>query len=178
MNYLKLDDVLAIACEVLGLEVDALVHGTDLRLADSALAQPRPALPRLSSTPPSKLWPRPCPTDVCDTSAHRGASGGRIRLQPSASAPTPDYDRDDTQHQRCWHQDTKARPHAVPRRTDKGPERQRTHRCQSHEAHEGQGHPSQRSSSLPARSASSCHSPSFLLDEHHLARSRPEGCDT
>lgn len=41
MNYLKLDDVLAIACEVLGLEVDALVHVTDLGLADSALAQPQ-----------------------------------------------------------------------------------------------------------------------------------------
>ena len=41
MNYLKLDDVLAIACEVLGLEVDALMHVTGLGLADSALAQPQ-----------------------------------------------------------------------------------------------------------------------------------------
>ncbi|WP_420443051.1 type II toxin-antitoxin system death-on-curing family toxin [Candidatus Poriferisodalis sp.] len=41
MIYLELDDVLAIACEVLGLEVDALVHVTDLGLADSALAQPQ-----------------------------------------------------------------------------------------------------------------------------------------
>ncbi len=41
MVYLELDDVLAIACEVLGLEVDALVHVTDLGLADSALAQPQ-----------------------------------------------------------------------------------------------------------------------------------------
>lgn len=40
MVYLKLDDVLAIACEVLGLEVDALLHVTDLGLADSALNRP------------------------------------------------------------------------------------------------------------------------------------------
>ena len=41
MIYLELDDVLAIACEVLGLEVDALVHVTALGLADSAVARPR-----------------------------------------------------------------------------------------------------------------------------------------
>ncbi len=41
MIYLELDDVLAIACEVLGLEVGALVHVTDLGLADSAVARPR-----------------------------------------------------------------------------------------------------------------------------------------
>ena len=41
MIYLELDDVLAIACEVLGLEVDALMHVTDLGLADSAVARPR-----------------------------------------------------------------------------------------------------------------------------------------
>ena len=41
MIYLELDDVLAIACEVLGLEVDALVHVTDLGLAGSAVARPR-----------------------------------------------------------------------------------------------------------------------------------------
>ena len=41
MIYLELDDVLAIACEVLGLEVDALLHVTDLGLADSAVARPR-----------------------------------------------------------------------------------------------------------------------------------------
>ena len=41
MIYLELDDVLAIACEVLGLEIDALVHVTDLGLADSAVARPR-----------------------------------------------------------------------------------------------------------------------------------------
>ena len=41
MVYLELDDVLAIACKVLGLEVDALVHVTDLGLADSAVAQPQ-----------------------------------------------------------------------------------------------------------------------------------------
>ncbi len=40
MIYLELDDVLAIACEVLGLEVDALVHVTALGLADSAVARP------------------------------------------------------------------------------------------------------------------------------------------
>ena len=41
MIYLELDEVLAIACEVLGLEVDALVRVTDLGLADSAVARPR-----------------------------------------------------------------------------------------------------------------------------------------
>ena len=41
MIYLDLDEVLAIACEVLGLEVDALVRVTDLGLADSAVARPR-----------------------------------------------------------------------------------------------------------------------------------------
>ena len=41
MVYLELDEVLAIACEVLGLEVDALVRVTDLGLADSAVARPR-----------------------------------------------------------------------------------------------------------------------------------------
>ena len=41
MIYLKLDDVLAIACEVLELEANALIHVTDLGLADSALAQPQ-----------------------------------------------------------------------------------------------------------------------------------------
>ncbi|MDE0065887.1 MAG: type II toxin-antitoxin system death-on-curing family toxin [Acidimicrobiaceae bacterium] len=41
VNYLELDDVLAIACEVLGLEVNALLHVTDVGLADSAVARPR-----------------------------------------------------------------------------------------------------------------------------------------
>ena len=41
MIYLELDDVLAIACEVLGIEVDALVRLTDLGLAESAAARPR-----------------------------------------------------------------------------------------------------------------------------------------
>ena len=41
MIYLELDEVLAIACDVLGLEVDALVRVTDLGLADSAVARPR-----------------------------------------------------------------------------------------------------------------------------------------
>ncbi|WP_419921173.1 hypothetical protein [Candidatus Poriferisodalis sp.] len=41
MVCLELDDVLAIAYEVFGLEVDALVHVTDLGLADSAVAQPQ-----------------------------------------------------------------------------------------------------------------------------------------
>lgn len=41
MNYLGLDDVMAIACEVLGLEVNALLHVTDLGLADSAVARPQ-----------------------------------------------------------------------------------------------------------------------------------------
>lgn len=40
MRYLELDDVLAIACDVLGLEVDALLRVTDLGLADSALNRP------------------------------------------------------------------------------------------------------------------------------------------
>ena len=40
MVYLELDEVLAIACKVLGLEVDALVLVTDLGLADSAVARP------------------------------------------------------------------------------------------------------------------------------------------
>lgn len=41
MIYLELDEVLAIACEVIGLEVDALMRVTDLGLADSAVARPR-----------------------------------------------------------------------------------------------------------------------------------------
>lgn len=41
MIYLELDDVLAIACELLGLEVDTLVKATDVALADSAVARPR-----------------------------------------------------------------------------------------------------------------------------------------
>ena len=41
MVYLELDDVLAIACEVLELEVDALVRVTDIGLVDSAVARPR-----------------------------------------------------------------------------------------------------------------------------------------
>lgn len=41
MNYLELDDVLAIASEVLGLEVDALLGVTDLGLADSAVSRPQ-----------------------------------------------------------------------------------------------------------------------------------------
>ncbi len=40
MVYLGLDEVLAIACKVLKLEVDALVRVTDLGLADSAIARP------------------------------------------------------------------------------------------------------------------------------------------
>lgn len=40
MVYLELDEVLAIACKVLGLEVDALLRVTDLGLADSAVARP------------------------------------------------------------------------------------------------------------------------------------------
>lgn len=40
MVYLELDEVLAIACKVLGLEVDALIRVTDLGLADSATARP------------------------------------------------------------------------------------------------------------------------------------------
>jgi death-on-curing protein len=38
--YLELDELLAIACEVLGLEVDALIRITDLGLADSAISRP------------------------------------------------------------------------------------------------------------------------------------------
>ena len=41
MKYLELDDVLAIGCEVLGLDTDALVRVADLGLADSAVARPR-----------------------------------------------------------------------------------------------------------------------------------------
>lgn len=41
MIYLELDDVLAIACELLGLEVDTLMRATDVALADSAVARPR-----------------------------------------------------------------------------------------------------------------------------------------
>ncbi|MDE0171467.1 MAG: type II toxin-antitoxin system death-on-curing family toxin [bacterium] len=40
MIYLELDEVLAIASEVLALEVDALIRVTDLGLADSAVARP------------------------------------------------------------------------------------------------------------------------------------------
>lgn len=40
MRYLELDDLLAIACEVLELEAAALVHVTDLGLADSAVSRP------------------------------------------------------------------------------------------------------------------------------------------
>ncbi len=40
MVYLELDEVLAIACKVLGLEVDALMRVADLGLADSAVARP------------------------------------------------------------------------------------------------------------------------------------------
>ena len=40
MIYLELDELLAIACEVLGLEVDALIRITDLGLADSAISRP------------------------------------------------------------------------------------------------------------------------------------------
>jgi len=39
--YLELDDVLAIACEVLGLEADEILRVTDLGLADSAVARPQ-----------------------------------------------------------------------------------------------------------------------------------------
>src|SRR5262249_55478079 len=38
--YLELDDLLAIASEVLGLEADALIRVTDLGLADSAVSRP------------------------------------------------------------------------------------------------------------------------------------------
>lgn len=41
MVYLELDDLLAIASEVLGLEVDVLLRVTDLGLADSAVARPQ-----------------------------------------------------------------------------------------------------------------------------------------
>ena len=41
MIYLELDDVLAIACEVLQLETDEILRVTDLGLADSAVARPR-----------------------------------------------------------------------------------------------------------------------------------------
>ena len=41
MVYLELDDLLAIASEVLGLEVDALVRACDLGLADSAIGRPQ-----------------------------------------------------------------------------------------------------------------------------------------
>jgi len=39
--YLELDDLLAIASEVLGLEVDVLLRVTDLGLADSAVSRPQ-----------------------------------------------------------------------------------------------------------------------------------------
>ena len=41
MRYLELDELLAIACEVLELEAGALLHMADLGLADSALARPQ-----------------------------------------------------------------------------------------------------------------------------------------
>lgn len=41
MIYLELDDVLAIAFEVLGLEADEILRVTDLGLADSAVARPQ-----------------------------------------------------------------------------------------------------------------------------------------
>lgn len=41
MVYLELDDLLAIASEVLGLEVDVLLRVTDLGLADSAMSRPQ-----------------------------------------------------------------------------------------------------------------------------------------
>ena len=41
MIYLELDDVLAIACEVLQLEADEILRVTDLGLADSAIARPQ-----------------------------------------------------------------------------------------------------------------------------------------
>lgn len=40
MRYLELDELLAIACEVLELEAGALLHIADLGLADSAVARP------------------------------------------------------------------------------------------------------------------------------------------
>jgi len=39
--YIELDDLLAIASEVLGLEVDVLLRVTDLGLADSAMSRPQ-----------------------------------------------------------------------------------------------------------------------------------------
>jgi death-on-curing protein len=57
--YLELDDLLAIASEVLRLEVDALIRVTDLGLADSALSRPHasfegeefyPSLPAKAAT--------------------------------------------------------------------------------------------------------------------------------
>lgn len=41
MIYLDLGDLIAIGSRVLGLEVDALLHVTDLGLAESALARPQ-----------------------------------------------------------------------------------------------------------------------------------------
>jgi death-on-curing protein len=41
VTYLELDDLLAIASEVLGLEVDVLLRVTDLGLADSAVSRPQ-----------------------------------------------------------------------------------------------------------------------------------------
>ncbi len=41
MIYVELDDLLAIASEVLGLEVDVLLRVTDLGLADSAMSRPQ-----------------------------------------------------------------------------------------------------------------------------------------
>ncbi len=41
MIYLELDDLLAIASQVLELEVDVLLRVTDLGLADSAVARPQ-----------------------------------------------------------------------------------------------------------------------------------------
>ena len=41
MIYLELDDVLAIACEVLQFQADEIVRVTDLGLADSAVARPQ-----------------------------------------------------------------------------------------------------------------------------------------
>ena len=41
MIYIELDDLLAIASEVLGLEVDVLLRVTDLGLADSAMSRPQ-----------------------------------------------------------------------------------------------------------------------------------------
>ncbi len=41
MVYLELEEVLAIACEVLGLEAEVIIRATDLGLADSAVARPQ-----------------------------------------------------------------------------------------------------------------------------------------